>query len=447
MLFSLFIVWDMEKLRSESDKWCLAMFICCITSFVTGFTQKFLFGVIGENITLNIREKLYGALIKKNIGWFDNRENAPGILNSVLASDVQALNGASTEGTAVVLESTFAMVVGIAIGFSFNWKISLVALACVPFMVIGGAINTKFQSGYSNIDEEAYKDANLLAGDSILNYRTVASFGHDDLLIKEYDTLIEGPVRTSYKKAQCIGFWFGFSQFVQNAVFALLYWAGAMFQKNEGTQNGENLFIATFAMMFGSFAAGQANQYGPDMGKAKKAGTTIFTYIELGTKINAVDIEKDAVEVNPQTFQGEIELKNVWFRYPTRKNEWVFKGLNLKIKPNESVAVVGESGSGKSTLVNLILRFYDPDHGEVLIDGVNVKRYNLQQLRKRMGLVMQEPTLFNYTIKENVLYGNTTAKDSAIREAAKIANALEFIEGHALQTSFEDSASVLLRAY
>jgi ATP-binding cassette subfamily B (MDR/TAP) protein 1 len=200
-------------------------------------------------------------------------------------------------------------------------------------------------------------------------------------------------------------------------------------------------------MMFGSFAAGQANQYGPDMGKAKKAGTTIFTYIELGTKINAVDIEKDAVEVNPQTFQGEIELKNVWFRYPTRKNEWVFKGLNLKIKPNESVAVVGESGSGKSTLVNLILRFYDPDHGEVLIDGVNVKRYNLQQLRKRMGLVMQEPTLFNYTIKENVLYGNTTAKDSAIREAAKIANALEFIEGHALQTSFEDSASVLLRAY
>jgi len=203
------------------------MFLCCITSFITGFTQKFLFGIIGENITLNIREKLYGALIKKNIGWFDLRENAPGVLNSVLASDVQALNGASTEGSAVIMESTFAMVVGIVIGFCFNWKISLVALGCVPFMIAGGAINTKFQTGYSNIDEEAYKDANLLAGDSILNYRTVASFGHDTLIINEYDTLIEGPVRTSVKKAQCIGFWFGFSQFVQNAVFALLYYAGA----------------------------------------------------------------------------------------------------------------------------------------------------------------------------------------------------------------------------
>lgn len=135
---------DPAKLRKDSDIWCLAMFISCLVSFVTGFTQKFLFGIIGENITLNIRDKLYSALVKKNIGWFDNRENAPGVLNSVLASDVQALNGASTEGLAVIMESLFAIVVGVALGFSFNWRISLVALGCVPFMIIGGAINTKF---------------------------------------------------------------------------------------------------------------------------------------------------------------------------------------------------------------------------------------------------------------------------------------------------------------
>ena len=153
-----------------------------------------MFGIIGENITINIRDKLYGALIRKNIGWFDNRENAPGVLNSVLASDVQALNGASTEGSAVIMESTFAMIVGIVIGFCFNWKISLVALGCVPFMIAGGAINSKFQSGYSEIDEDAYKDANLLAGDSILNYRTVASLGHDNMIVSEYDVLTEGPI-------------------------------------------------------------------------------------------------------------------------------------------------------------------------------------------------------------------------------------------------------------
>lgn len=124
------------------------------------------------------------------------------------------------------------------------------------------------------------------------------------------------------------------------------------------------------------------------MGKAKKAGLKIFGFIDLPTKINAIEIPEDAVEINPESFRGEIEFRDVWFRYPTRKNEWVFKGLNLKINPNESVAVVGESGSGKSTLVNLVLRFYDPDHGQVLIDGVDARNYNLKQLRKRMGLVM-----------------------------------------------------------
>lgn len=113
------------------------------------------------------------------------------------------------------------------------------------------------------------------------------------------------------------------------------------------------------------------------MGKAKKSGVTIFSYIEYPNKINAVDIPEEAVAV-PENFKGEIEFRDVWFRYPTRKNEWVFRGLNLKINSNESVAVVGESGSGKSTLVNLVLRFYDPDRGDVLIDGINVKEYNLK---------------------------------------------------------------------
>lgn len=137
----------------------------------------------------------------------------------------------------------------------------------------------------------------------------------------------------------------------------------------------------------------------------------------------------------------------MWFRYPTRKNEWVFKGLNLKINPNESIAVVGESGSGKSTLVNLVLRFYDPDHGQVLIDGIDSREYNIKDLRQRMGLVMQEPTLFNYTIRENILYGKSFASDREVREAAEVANALEFIEANELQMVFDDSANVLLNAW
>ena len=141
-------------------------------------------------------------------------------------------------------------------------------------------------------------------------------------------------------------------------------------------------------MMFGAVSAGKAQSFGPDMGKAKKAAITIWSYIDIRSKINPVDIDDKFKKIDPNKFQGEMEFKNVWFRYPTRKNEWVLKGLNLRIHKNESVAIVGESGSGKSTLVNLILRFYDPDFGEILVDGVNIKDYNIRDLRRRMGLVM-----------------------------------------------------------
>jgi ABC-type bacteriocin/lantibiotic exporter with double-glycine peptidase domain len=125
-----------------------------------------------------------------------------------------------------------AVLVGVGIGFYYSWMLSLVALGALPFMMLGGAINAKFQAGMSDIDENSYKDANLLAGDAILNYRTVASFANDAVVVNKYDEYISIPVKTNLKKAHCIGISFGFSQFVQNAVFGLLYWAGAKFVQN-----------------------------------------------------------------------------------------------------------------------------------------------------------------------------------------------------------------------
>ena len=122
--------------------------------------------------------------------------------------------------------------------------------------------------------------------------------------------------------------------------------------------------------------------------------------MDIPSQINAVEEsqKRDRKEVDPKSFKGEIEFQNVWFRYPTRKSDWVLKGLNMKINRNETVALVGESGCGKSTIVSLILRFYDVNEGSILVDGVNVRDWNLVSLRKAMGLVMQEPTLFNYSI-------------------------------------------------
>jgi ABC-type multidrug transport system fused ATPase/permease subunit len=122
------------------------------------------------------------------------------------------------------------------------------------------------------------------------------------------------------------------------------------------------------------------------------------------------------------------------------------KGLNLKINPRETVALVGESGCGKSTIVSLILRLYDVDYGKITIDGVDVKDYNLKQMRHAMSLVMQEPILFNYSILENILYGDSDANNSQVYEAAKISNALEFIESQEIQST-DDTARGLLEQF
>lgn len=212
--------------------------------------------------------------------------------------------------------------------------------------------------------------------------------------------------------------------------------------------NPENVLVALFAIMFGASHAGTAQSFGPDIGKARGAADKIFKIIEYPSKIDAIaiDEEKDKIRIpDTEKLQGRIEFKDVWFRYPTRKQDFVLKGLSLVINPEENVALVGESGCGKSTFVNLLMRFYDIDHGEILLDGVNIKDYNLHDLRNAISLVMQEPIIFNYSIKENILYGKLDAKNTEINDSAIQANALEFIESNDL-SKVDNSVPSLIKA-
>ena len=169
-----------SKIRSDSDYYCMLMLVVSILSFFTAVSQKFCFGVIGENVTMKIRKQLYAGILSKHMGWFDDKNNSPGVLSATMASDAQTINGVSAEGLASTLEGMFAVLTGVVVGFIYNWKMSVVCLACVPFMILGSIMNIKFQSGMSSDTDAAAKDATLLAGDSILNYRTVASFANED---------------------------------------------------------------------------------------------------------------------------------------------------------------------------------------------------------------------------------------------------------------------------
>lgn len=266
----------------------------------------------------------------------------------------------------------------------------------------------------------------------------------------EFDSINLRKAKGDSKAAACYAFGLGLSTAVQNGMFGAFYYATALFLYHYPTYEytqPDNTWISMFVFLFGMFTAAQAASMGPDAAKAKKAALKIFAIIDRPSEIDALgDEQKKAKDINSETFRGEIEFKDVWFRYPSRLQQWVFKGLNLKINPNDNIAVVGESGQGKSTFINLVMRFYDPEFGQVLIDGVDVKEYNVVALRRQLGLVMQEPQLFNYSIAENMLYGNLKATNDQILEASTTANCKEFVESQELSTAFDDSPKSLLAA-
>ena len=205
-----------------------------------------------------------------------------------------------------------------------------------------------------------------------------------------------------------------------------------------------DVFVAILVIMWAAVQMGQAAAFGPDMGKAEGAARRIYQICDYPSSIDALaPSEKTKRMIDPATFRGKIEFRKVWFRYPTRKEDFVLRGLDLLIEPQTSVALVGESGCGKSTFINLVMRFYDVDDGAVLIDDIDIKEYNLHSLRTAMSLVMQEPIIFNYTILENVLYGKLMASNSEVLRACTDARCMEFIDSKNLKQYDETADSMI----
>jgi ATP-binding cassette subfamily B (MDR/TAP) protein 1 len=240
-----------------------------------------------------------------------------------------------------------------------------------------------------------------LLSDAISNYKTVASFGHEYLLVDILRKRLSEPLKKGAIKSHLSGFVFGWSNFVQNITFGVLFFLAAVFVRYNGADQ-EDCFLAIFVLMFAAWGAGQAQQFGPSQGKAYKSATRIFTIIDQPTEVDVEDSTPDLVVADENTFEGKIEFKNVWFRYPSRPEAWILKDLSLTIEPKEQIGLVGESGSGKSTIVQLLLRFYEPHFGQILINGVDIKNYNVKSLREQMSLVQQMPTLFNESVLYNI---------------------------------------------
>mmetsp|Transcript_18837 Transcript_18837/g.17990 ORF Transcript_18837/g.17990 Transcript_18837/m.17990 type:complete len:621 (+) Transcript_18837:371-2233(+) len=414
---------------------CLYLAIFAFAAFFTALAQKHTFGKIGENITLALRRVLYRSILTKEVGWFDHPQYSPGVLSNVMAKEAIKVKGAAAEGVAIQVEAGFALATAAIICVVYQWQMGLICLVIIPLMFLSSALTAKFQVGMDKEQSELLKKPNQLSADVITNYRTVAALANEYQIVSDYQKLLAQPLHKAIKETFLMGFLFGLSKFIQYAAYAFIYCCCAFIL---GTPDPDPVGLYTTQLVAnqGAQSAGNATIYAPDIGAAKQAAVNIFTIIDRPSAINPLyQVNKKPLPKNE--VRGEIVFKNVWFRYPTRTSDWVLRNLNLTIRQNETAALVGESGCGKSTIVSLLLRFNDINFGSITLDGIDIRDIEVTHLRAAFGLVMQEPALFNYSIYENILYGNAEALNSEILEASHKANAMEFIERFADENQLE----------
>lgn len=413
---------EVHHLRKEVDKWCLIIACMGIVTVVANFLQHFYFGIMGEKMTERVRRMMFSAMLRNEVGWFDEEDNSADTLSMRLANDATFVRAAFSNRLSIFIQDSAAVIVALLIGMLLQWRYALVALATLPFLTISAIAQKLWLAGFSRGIQEMHRKASLVLEDAVRNIYTVVAFCAGNKVMELYRLQLEKIFTQSFLKGMAIGFLFGVSQFLLFASNALLLWYTAYSVKH-GYMELSTALKEYMVFSFATFALVEPFGLAPYILKRRKSLLSVFEIIDRVPKIDP----DDNSATKPPNVYGSIELKNVDFCYPTRPEVLVLSNFSLKVNGGQTVAVVGVSGSGKSTIISLIERFYDPVAGQVLLDGRDLKQYNLRWLRNHLGLVQQEPIIFSTTIRENIIYARHNASEAEMKEAARIANAHHFI--------------------
>ncbi|XP_047150543.1 ABC transporter B family member 2-like [Vigna umbellata] len=417
-LVSYYMDWDTT--RHEVKK--IAFLFCgaAVLTITAHAIEHLSFGIMGERLTLRAREKMFSAILKSEISWFDDINNTSSMLSSRLETDATFLRTIIVDRSTILLQNVGLVVASFIIAFMLNWRITLVVLATYPLIISGHISEKLFMQGFGGNLSKAYLKANMLAGEAVSNIRTVAAFCAEKKVLDLYANELVEPSKRSFNRGQIAGIFYGISQFFIFSSYGLALWYGSVLMEKE-LSSFKSIMKSFMVLIVTALAMGETLALAPDLLKGNQMVASIFEVMDRKTGILG-DVGEEL-----KTVEGTIELKRIRFNYPSRPDVVIFNDFNLTVPAGKNIALVGHSGCGKSSVISLILRFYDPTSGKVMIDGKDIKKLKLKSLRKHIGLVQQEPALFATSIYENILYGKEGASEGEVIEAAKLANAHSFI--------------------
>ncbi|CAH8266236.1 unnamed protein product [Arabidopsis lyrata] len=414
-----------KKLKEDTSFWAIIFMVLGFASIIAYPAQTFFFAIAGCKLVQRIRSMCFEKVVHMEVGWFDEPENSSGTIGARLSADAATIRGLVGDSLAQTVQNLSSILAGLIIAFLACWQLAFVVLAMLPLIALNGFLYMKFMKGFSADAKKMYGEASQVANDAVGSIRTVASFCAEDKVMNMYTKKCEGPMKTGIRQGIVSGIGFGFSFFVLFSSYAASFYVGARLV-DDGKTTFDSVFRVFFALTMAAMAISQSSSLSPDSSKADVAAASIFAIMDRESKIDP-SVESGRVLDN---VKGDIELRHVSFKYPARPDVQIFQDLCLSIRAGKTVALVGESGSGKSTVIALLQRFYDPDSGEITLDGVEIKSLRLKWLRQQTGLVSQEPILFNETIRANIAYGKGgDASESEIVSSAELSNAHGFISG------------------
>ncbi|XP_062322714.1 ATP-dependent translocase ABCB1 isoform X2 [Osmerus eperlanus] len=417
---------DPEVKRQRTLMFSLLFLLIGGVAFVTFFLQGFMFGKSGELLTMRLRSQVFTAMMRQEISWFDDNENAVGVLTTKLATDASLVKGAAGSRLGLATSTVCALTIAIVVAFIHSWQLTLLILACVPFLIGANFIQMRAMAGHASKDQGALEQSGKISTETVENFKTVVALTREDVFFRKFMESLRKPYESGLIKAPVYGITFALAQAIPYFVNAAIFRFGSWLIAHCHTEY-ENVFLVFSVIVFAAMNIGESSSLAPDFAKAKTSAKRILDLLEKSPEI---DIYSDKGE-KPSDFTGDIDFRGVHFAYPTRSNVRVLQGLDVSVKTGQTLALVGESGCGKSTSVQLLERFYDTAEGQVFADGADIKSLNLAWLRSQLGLVSQEPILFDCTITENIQYGDNDRQVSQeeVEEAAKSANIHNFILG------------------
>ena len=412
------------QLRHDANFWSLMYLMLAIVQFIAFSAQGIAFAICSERLVHRARDQAFRTMLRQDISWFDKEENSAGALTSFLSTETTHLAGMSgvTLGTILVVSTT--LVAAIVVAISIGWKLALVCVATIPILLACGYLRFYMLAKFQDRAKKAYEGSASYACEATAAIRTVASLTREADVLEYYHQSLEQQGKKSLRSVLKSSSLYASSQSLMFLCNALAFWyGGTLIASREYSQF--QFFIVFSAIIFGAQSAGSIFSFAPDMGKAKQAAKELKTLFDLRPDIDSWSNDGERMS----HMDGTIEFRDVHFRYPTRPEQPVLRGLNLTVKPGQYVALVGASGCGKSTTIALMERFYDPLTGGVYVDGKDISSLNINDYRGFLALVSQEPTLYQGSIRENVLLGadREDVPEEAIAEACKDANIYDFI--------------------